>query len=80
MTEQETPTAIAAHLARYLPRSARDVLDPCTGNGALIAPILRRLPSATITALDIRPGALKEAKCLCVSRFSEMGLPASQEA
>jgi len=62
MTEQETPKDIAADLMRYLPRKARDVLDPCTGNGALISSILNRSNQTRITALDIRPEALANAK------------------
>lgn len=38
----ETPNEVAAVLARHSPRTAKRILDPAVGNGALLRPLLAR--------------------------------------
>ena len=52
----ETPTALANALASYVPSTARRILDPCTGNGALLRPLHGR--KAEFFAADIRAAAI----------------------
>ena len=52
----ETPTALANALASYVPSTARRILDPCTGNGALLRPLHGR--KAEFFAADIRATAI----------------------
>src|SRR5262249_44362527 len=51
---------LAAELARYVPKSARRILDPCTGNGALIRPLLSA--DVNLFAVDIRSSAITVTK------------------
>jgi len=50
----ETPSEIANVLARHAPRTPSSILDPCVGNGALLAPVLSRLSwnVSRVTCLD----------------------------
>ena len=41
----DTPPAVATVLAKHAPRSARSILDPCVGSGALVEPLVSRAAS-----------------------------------
>ena len=51
----ETPPHVAATLARHVPRTLNNVLEPAVGGGALLAPIWRRLSRrrSKLVCLDV---------------------------
>ena len=38
LCRHDTPLSVATVLAKHAPRSARSILDPCVGSGALVEP------------------------------------------
>lgn len=59
----ETPVQVARLLARHVPRSARTVLDPAVGQGALLLPVVSRLcDGASAVCVDTDPHVLAVAR------------------
>jgi methylase of polypeptide subunit release factors len=59
-----TPRGLADRLADLAdPQPGDRVLEPSCGDGALVAAMLRREPSITITAYEIDLAAMREAAC-----------------
>ena len=64
MRRHETPSTVAAVLARHCPRAMERVLDPCVGNGALLIPLVERMKSQShaVIAIDTDSRALRRVE------------------
>jgi 16S RNA G1207 methylase RsmC len=68
----ETPSEIASVLARHIPRNPSSILDPCVGNGALLAPVLSRLSwnVAKVTCIDTDASVLGTVRATLSHRLN----------